>query len=535
MNPLTLCVMDDIQTVVKGIASTIPWADHGIEVAGTAGNGEQGWELLLEKDPDIVISDIRMPKLSGLGLMKRAGEAKLRAKFIFISGYSDFSYAQEAIKLGASDYLLKPFTQPEIVDAVLKVKQTIEEERARAEQIQQMEQKMIASHSQLRQDYLTALLRQETTVSMSDSRWQELGIDLDAGNLLVMAIELDCYTEYGYTLHLDDSEIIPFAIKNILDETLKMHTRGVVLRESRQRLAAVFNPPEAMDTVELLELCRENVEKYSKNTVSIGLGTAARGPREIRASFVHAAKALAYRFYSEGNCIFRFTELDPENRAAPDYPEEKVKELLYALKSGNEEGCHEIIGDIFRQWTLSGRYPDPLSMVRLLSGLTFAMYRAFCDEITEEERIQLEADLTALEENRSLTFGGWKSYINHFASMGCEFVDSKQFRDVTQSINRAREYIRLHLEENLTLNSCAQAVHLSPSYFAGAFKKETGMTLIQYITKLRMERAKELLIAGAQVQEISLMLGYEDRPYFSGLFKKYCGLTPTAFRQKYLK
>ncbi|MFD2880063.1 response regulator [Paenibacillus rhizoplanae] len=232
MNPLTLCVMDDIQTVVKGIASTIPWADHGIEVAGTAGNGEQGWELLLEKDPDIVISDIRMPKLSGLGLMKRAGEAKLRAKFIFISGYSDFSYAQEAIKLGASDYLLKPFTQPEIVDAVLKVKQTIEEERARAEQIQQMEQKMIASHSQLRQDYLTALLRQETTVSMSDSRWQELGIDLDAGNLLVMAIELDCYTEYGYTLHLDDSEIIPFAIKNILDETLKnAHARRCTARE----------------------------------------------------------------------------------------------------------------------------------------------------------------------------------------------------------------------------------------------------------------------------------------------------------------
>lgn len=121
--------------------------------------------------------------------MKRAAEAKLRAKFIFISGYSDFSYAQEAIKLGASNYLLKPFTQPEIVDAVLKVKQTIEEERARAEQIQQMEQKMMASHARLRQDYLTALLRQETNISLSDSRWQELGIDLDAGNLLVMAIE----------------------------------------------------------------------------------------------------------------------------------------------------------------------------------------------------------------------------------------------------------------------------------------------------------------------------------------------------------
>lgn len=535
MNQLTMCVMDDIQSVVKGIASTIPWPEHQIEVVGTAGDGEQGWTLLLEKDPDIVISDIRMPRLSGLELMKRAADQRLRAKFIFISGYSDFSYAQEAVKLGASDYLLKPFTPPEILDAVLKVKHRIEADQAKLEQMKRMEQTMVASRSQLRQDYLTGLLRQETDARMNDSRWRELGIDLDAGSLLVMAIEMDCYTEYGYTLHQDHSEIIPFAIKNILDETLRMNTRGVVLRESKQRLAAIFNPPEGMDTLELLELCRNNVEKFSKNTVSIGLGTTARGPHEIRAAFVHAAKALAYRFYSEGNCIFRFTELDPENRAAPGYPEEKEKELLYALKSGNEAGCHEIIGEIFGQWTLSDKFPDPLSIVRLLSGLAFAMYRAFCDEITEEERIQLEADLMALEENRSLTFGGWKSYINHFSSMGCEFVEKNRHRDVTQSVIRAREFIRLHLEEDLTLNSCAQAVHLSPSYFANAFKKETGMTLIQYITKMRMERAKELLIAGVQVQEISLMLGYEDRPYFSGLFKKHSGMTPTAFRQKYLK
>ncbi len=162
MDHLTMCVMDDIQAVVKGISATIPWSDHHIEVVGTAGDGEHGWTLLLEKDPDIVISDIRMPKLNGLELMRRASDQCLRAKFIFISGYSDFSYAQEAIKLGASDYLLKPFTPPEILEAVLKVKKVIESERAKSEQLKQLEQKMDASHLQLRQDYLTSLLRQET-------------------------------------------------------------------------------------------------------------------------------------------------------------------------------------------------------------------------------------------------------------------------------------------------------------------------------------------------------------------------------------
>ncbi|WP_179033108.1 response regulator transcription factor [Paenibacillus kribbensis] len=535
MDHLTMCVMDDIQAVVKGISATIPWAEHNIKVVGTAGDGEHGWTLLLEKDPDIVISDIRMPKLSGLELMRRASDHRLRAKFIFISGYSDFSYAQEAIRLGASDYLLKPFTPPEILDAVLKVKKMIESEQVRLKQLEQLEQKMNASNLQLRQDYLTGLLRQETGSRPSDSRWSELQIELDAGNLMVMAIEMDCYTEYGYTLQLDDNEIIPFAIKNILDETLNMHTRGVVLHESKQRLAAIFNPPDGLETSMLLELCRENVEKFSKKTVSIGLGTVARGSQEIHNAFVHAVKALAYRFYSEGNCVFQYTELAQADCVAPDYPVEKEQQLLYALRCGNKDSCHLIIDDIFHQWTLSHKFPEPQAMIRLLMGLVFAMYRAFCDEITEEERIQLEADLSALEENRSLTFGGWKSYINHFSSMGCEFVENKRLRDVTQAINRAREYIRLHLQENLTLHICARSVHLSPSYFANAFKKETGMTLIQYITKMRMERAKELLIAGVQVQEISQMLGYEDRPYFSGLFKKYCGMTPTSFRQMYLK
>ncbi|PQP82417.1 DNA-binding response regulator [Paenibacillus sp. PCH8] len=533
MEHLTMCVMDDIQAVVKGISSTIPWEDHQVQIVGTANNGERGWSLLLEQQPDIVITDIKMPRLSGLELMKRALDAGLRSKFIFISGYSDFQYAQEAIKLGASDYLLKPFTPDEILGAVLKVRQSIEGEQAQFRQLEQLEQKVVSSSQYERHNYLLGLLRHEIGGFLNESRWNELHIDLDSSNLRVMVIEVDGYTRYGNTMHLD-AEIIPFAVQNIVGESLNRYTKGVVLRENRYRLAAIFNSPGQIDASELLEQCRHNVEQFCKKTISIGLGTIARRPQEIWRAYADADKAISYRFYNEGNCILRYADLENQEFVAPVYPLEKEKELFYALKCGNESTCHRIIDDILEEWQVIKGYPEPLSMIRLLSGLAFAIYRAFCDEITEEERLRLEADLTVLEAMRSLTFEGWKGYIKHFSSMGCEIMDKKRLTDVKQAISKAREFISLNLAENLTLQSCAQSVHLSPSYFANAFKKETGLTLIQYITKLRMERAKDLLVAGVQVQEICQMLGYEDRPYFSGLFKKYCGMTPTRFRQMYL-
>ncbi|GGH57772.1 hypothetical protein GCM10008014_29720 [Paenibacillus silvae] len=532
MEQLTMCVMDDIQAVVKGITSTIPWQEHDVRIVGTANNGEQGWSLLVEQQPDIVITDIKMPRLSGLELMKQAMDAGLPSKFIFISGYSDFQYAQEAIKLGAFDYLLKPFTPEDILGAVLKVRQVIENEQAKSKQLQKLKQKAVSSSEYERQSYLLGLLRHEIGGFLNESRWDELHIELDSSNLNVMVIEVDGYTRCGSTMHLD-AEIVPFAVQNIVSETLNRYTRSVVLRESRYRLAAIFNTSEQIEVSELMEQCRHNVEQYSKKTISIGLGTMARRPQEIWMSYANADKAISYRFYSEGNCIFQYAELENQEVVAPVYPLEKEKELFYALKCGNECSCHRIIDEILESWQNAKGFPEPLTMIRLLSGLAFAIYRAFCDEITEEERLRLEADLTVLEAMRSLTFDGWGAYIKHFSSMGCEIMDKKRLTDVKQAISKSQEFISMNLSENLTLQTCAQSVHLSPSYFANAFKKETGMTLIQYITKLRMEKAKELLVAGVQVQEICQMLGYEDRPYFSGLFKKYCGMTPTHFRQMY--
>ncbi|QYR20309.1 response regulator [Paenibacillus sp. sptzw28] len=533
MDNLTMCVMDDIKAVVKGITSTILWSDYNIDIIGTASDGEEGLRLIREQKPNIVITDIRMPQLDGLEMIRRMTAEELPTKVIFMSGYTDFHYAQEAIRLGAFDYLLKPFTQPQILEAVMKVKQAIELEQSRSSRIMDLEKKMKKSTPYLRQDYIRNLLHYTVDTDSLEEQWQFLQIGMKLSPLMVMVIDID------FGAHQQPStgerEMVRFAVQNIMEETLFAHTEGVMVREENSQLVVLFNPPPSIPLRELLEQCLKNVERYTRHTISIGVGTEIAHPRLVNESYQQAEKAIAYKFYSGGNSVIYFNGLRKLSSTAPRFKPDKEKELFYAIRCGNKSRTDEILDAIFLEWTLNPYPPEPDIMVNMFYGLAFAVCRMLSESIAEEERTELETSLAKVKENMSSTYYGWMYDVSEFCHRGCELMDSGLMKDNGQVITKAKEYIHEHLHTNFTVNECAKAVHLSPSYFANLFKKETGLTIAQYKTAKRIERAKELLIEGIQVQEIALMLGYEDRPYFSELFRKHSGMTPTSFRQLYME
>ncbi|MDF2922452.1 MAG: hypothetical protein K0R57_1366 [Paenibacillaceae bacterium] len=527
---IRLCIIDDIPDVVEGIASGIAWKEYGIAVAGTAGNGAAGQELIRRVKPHIVLTDIRMPRMDGLEMMKEFEHDCPGMKVIFISGYTDFEYAQQAVRLGAFDYIIKPFTPAKIVEIVLKAKAAIVEEEQNQKRYREMERKLRESLPYLRQEYFQLLLQFPTPPEQAAKRWDFLNIELDRERFIVIVIEIDRFAEKTMTIPVQEVELIRFTLHNILEETIGGKTKGLIFRDNTERFVAVVNPAPGLDTEALAELCRENIATYSKFTVSLGLGEEVRHIHQISYSYNQAMTALSYLFYTGGNSVFSYRNVQPVHETIPQYSAEKEKELFYCLRSCNLPKAEAMIDELFLD-TSSGP-PLPPEMIRTrYYELAFLMNRVFAEKLLPGDMKELEKQAHRLKDGALLSLRDLQECMRELCRKGCAALIEQQKDESGRMVEQVTAYIRDNLHVNNTVNDYAKLVYLSGSYFANLFKKVTGTTVGQYVTAERMNKAKQLLYEGQAVQDIAIALGYEGRQYFSELFKKHTGMTPSEFKQ----
>ncbi|WP_256716072.1 response regulator [Paenibacillus odorifer] len=524
-------MVDDIPAVVRGLSQRIPWEEHGIVIAATAADGEEGLEQIRKHRPDIVLTDIRMPFKDGLEMMRSIQAEQPGIKLIFLTGYSDFTYAQEAVKLGAFDLIVKPYTKVQVLESVLKAKEVLERERSQAEQMMGMEQKLRESLPYLRQEYMRLLIRYGTRQQHLSQQWDFYNIEMNNYNFCVMVAEVDFFVERTSELTVSEVELIRFAVQNILENTISEYTRGIVFRENVNQFVIVMNPLAEPNMEQLAEKCRENVHRYTYQTVSIGLGGEVEEVGQLSASYAQALSALANTFLNGGNSVYTYVEDAVVNAALPRYSYDKEKELLYCLRSANLPKAEEQLDHIWHDWITAPATPNPSIVKTLCLELAHSIHRIFSEKATDSEVKTLENKLADM--SSAVSFEDLSRQIREFCRLGSTYLQQRQCSDARMLVDRAITHINGNLQRNLSVADCAREVHLSPSYFSNLFKKETGMTLAQYIIGRRMDKAKELVLEGIQVQDIAISLGYEDRPYFTEQFKKYTGMTPTDFRAKY--
>lgn len=535
MSVLTMCVMDDIQMVVSGVAYQIPWAEYGIEVIGTAGDGEKGLQMIRELRPDIVLTDICMPKLGGCDMIREIVREGLPTRVIFMSGFNNFDYAQEAVRLGAADYLLKPFTRKQVLESVLKVRKSLELEREKADKLLRLEQEVLRSKHHLRDEYLRSLLHQSAGVNPL-GQWSEFGIGdlLPSYQVLVLEAEYRSSREPSGAEASSSRIIWEEADRSQIEALLSAAVPSVLLQQNGHRLVALVRSTAVEEGERLWEQCGNSLKGLCLYPVSVGISLVKQEPSAMQRAYREAEKALEYRFYSNGASAHSYARLDLE-RPVPRYSPEKERGLLYALRSGSKEQTRERLDEIFLTWILQAAEPDPAALIQLFQTLISAVYRTMLELIKDEQHAELEAKISQIQSRERYNYTEWMQALAEFCEFSCDLMQSRQLKDYSQLITQVKLYIEQNLNTNLTVNSCAKAVHISPSYLANLFKKETSMTLASYIANVRIEKAKEWLMEGIQVQLISAQLGYEDRPYFSEMFKKHCGVTPSTFRQQYFE
>lgn len=530
---IRLCIIDDIKSVVSGL-TMIDWASEGVDVAGTSSNGEDGLELILREKPDIVITDIRMPRMDGLTMLRQLLEANVACKVILISSYTDFDYAKEAVQLGAFDYVVKPFTEEEIVEAVRKAKAHIVQEREALLNVRGMELKLRESMPVLRQEYLRLLVQHRTSWEQAARRWDFLKLELQPQGLTVMLLEIDAFQEHALELSMHEVELIRFSLQNIAEETIREHAAGLLFRLEADRFVVILNDPRGTgrSVTQIAERCCKNIESFTKFTVSIGVGGRAASVAELPDSYQQAEQALTYHLFTGGNGAISYEEIPTSNKQAPVSLEGK-DEILLALRSGSGERAAALLLELSAALQRLSPRPNPEYALSHYEELAASVIRTLYELVSPEELQPLVQSYKAKTVGSGVVPAVLEQQLATLCREGGELVRNNTFSEGQRVIYKALEYVKQRLEREVTVGECAAHVHLSVSYFSSLFKKVMGMTLIQFITAERMQKAKSLLIAGVPVQEVAAAVGYEERRYFSEMFKRTTGMTPSEFRASY--
>jgi two-component system response regulator YesN len=530
-----IVLVDDEAIVRETIKEQIRWQEHGFECIGDCGNGIEALELMEKVKPDVVLSDIYMPFMDGLELTRRVVAEYPGVKVIILTGYDDFEYARQAVKLKASDFILKPITAAELRKVLDQLKTELDEETAVLEHSERLKQLLNESLPLLKERFLERLVTSPLGVKEIEERLAYFRLSLPGPEYIELAVDIENFEPHERFQSDSDRELLRFAVYNVVSEIVSRETGAVAFRNREELVIAILSgaQPELLQerAQEVAEDIVESLRKYLKASVSVGIGVTVRGWPELRSSHATAISALDYRFLLGSNRVINIRDMEGNRKLAALPSKDWERQFIAAIKTGSTREVHAVIEQVIRECK-TALFPMGkcyLVIQRLIIGLLHAI----------QELEGSEAEIFGEQANPVMDIYQCKTLdeIESWLKEACRKVSAgiSEMRDdfCKLQVQRAAQYIKeMYADEKLTLKSICHYVNMSTSYFSSVFKAHTGKTFIEYLTCVRMEKAKELLkYSTLKTYEIASNVGYGDPHYFSALFKKHTGDTPTEYRQ----
>lgn len=532
---LKVFLVEDESVIRDGLRDGIPWQQYGFTLVGTASDGEVALPQIRKLRPDILITDIKMPFMDGLTLSRIVTEELPDTKTIIISGYDDFEYAQQAIAIGVEQYLLKPISKGALLKALRAIKDRMEEEQERSDQNRKYQLDAQEYEQYTRQAFFERLTGGALTVPQIYEQAKKLNIDLDASAyniVLFLLMPREAPGEYSEP------------VARLLEELMQFFMRYSEYLPFRWHLMsyAVLIKGDASAIDGLTAQCVENIRRrcdmmHESFDWYVAVSRPVQRLSGLAECFAQANQILACRYLlpqqhvlTEQNVARPFREgSETVSLEQLDVSKVDASVIRNFLETGAREEVPEFVD----------KYLDSLGSA--VGSLVFRQYLAmnvrFIAAIkvkdlgyTQEEFLGELDGLGRIRE--AVSPEELPAYLRHVLRRAIEFRDNrskKQYRDV---LRRAVQYIDQNFtDENISLNAVAKAVNISANYFSAVFSQEMGMTFVEYLTQKRMEKAKQLLRQTSKRSgEIAFEVGYRDPRYFSFIFKKTQGCTPSSYR-----
>jgi len=547
MSLYRIILVDDEEEVRKGIIRKIDWENLGFQVVGDAENGEDALEKIEQLEPDVVMTDIRMPYMDGLTLCSRIRQKYPSVKILIFSGFDDFEYAQTAIKLNVTEYILKPVNVEELTEILNRVRDNLDEEIEQHRNVSLLRESYRSSLPILRELFLNDLVRGGAAVQPLEQKLKEYEVDiLGARKWLAVVINVETdEPENGLTanqtavpasgtklsLH-QEKELIPISVRQLFEDNLKEYYRFTTFNTTAgiAIIMAVDDNNTQTKLIDLLgDICKET-KRILEVTVTIGIGHSCSELEQIGKSYQTAVDALGYKaIVGTGKPIY-INDVEPVSRGKLWLEPKDEAELIAAIKFGPREHIEAVIQ------TLMARMEDVKvhmrqyqiymmsiinCMIRLMQQYDLNLGQMFD---TEDNYMDLIAGMQRRED-----FAGW---LTRVACRMNETMNQERDNTMKKVILEAKQYIQDHYQDpDLSVEMMCRQLHMSPAYFSTLFKKETGQTYIAYLTEVRLDQAVELLnTTEDKTYVIAQKVGYQEQNYFSYVFKKRFGVSPTKYR-----
>ena len=540
MNEIKVFLVEDEMVIRRGIKNSIDWEKEGYIFCGEASDGELAYPMIIKEKPDILITDIRMPFMDGLELCKLVKKELPNIKILILSGYDEFDYAKEAIRLGVTEYLLKPISSGKLLEALNGVSESIRREKEDKDLVRKYMEEMRENTEHEKQKFFEQMIAGNLSMADALETGKKYEMKLSAGmyNLLLFRFTLGEENRKSGEL-LGEAE---YAIEKLTErlEYVFEFQRGV---EGWAFLLMADNEEQMSERVkELSKDLEEIMKNYSTIAYFGGIGQPVARLRELEESFREAERALAARFTMELNRIISVEDIRmAQNVDTLDDIEitsfgeiEKTRTMLEKfLNNGAEDEIDEFV-DVYINELPEENLKSVLMRQYIIMDAYIVMM-SFCEKI---EGIEGEMQAQSEELKNSMktiqTLEEIKNYIRMLLKKIIGVRDTISGRRYSDIIEIAKDQIRkTYMSDEISLNTIAAEVGMSPSYFSSIFSKEMGKTFVEYLTEIRMDRAKELLMCSSmKTSEIGYEVGYKDPHYFSYIFKKTQNCTPKEFRAR---
>lgn len=529
MELIKVFITEDESIVREGLRDIVPWEKYGFEFVGDAPDGEIALPMIRKLRPDVLITDIKMPFMDGLALSSIVSRELPDTKIIILSGYSDFEYARQAIALKVDQYLLKPITKAAILKALEQTRRTIEEEQEQKEYLRRYEQDIKKYESFSRRAFFEKLVEGSMSVQQIYEEAGLLNLELNADGYNFVIFTVQSMDEKVY------SEDAAVALDGLLDYFLR-YPGYILFRSSLLSYAALIMG----DSQNLEELTNRAVDIIQRRCSSAGaqlnwyaaVGTPTYRLSGLAQCYADANRVLAYRHLMPGIHVFKADLLRSEREDSSTGRLESLDPakldpmvIRNFLQTGTTEET-----DAFVEEYLSGLAGAEKSL--LFRHYIMMSARINCEVVLQGMGCALEDYARMPQPEVNMPAEQLHGHLTALLSAALQLRDLRSQQQSSDIIDSAIRYIeKNYTDENISLNTVAQAINISANYLSALFSQRMDVSFIEYLTQKRMNKARQLLQkTSLRSSEIAYQVGYKDPRYFSFVFRKTQGCTPRAFR-----